>query len=68
MVMKRPFRLKKHTLVNWTTEQDIYLIEQQHLPLQDLMKVLPYSEDEIVERKHLLGLTRRERQMQRLLF
>lgn len=50
---------------NWTTEQDIYLIENSSLELSELCSCLPFSEDQIIERKEILGLIRRERQMRK---
>ena len=47
----------------WTIEQDIYLIENSALNLNELYKHLPYTEDQIRQRKQTLGLIRRERQM-----
>ncbi|QPF37102.1 acyl-CoA thioesterase [Acinetobacter sp. TTH0-4] len=47
----------------WTIEQDIYLIENSALNLNELCKHLPYTEDQIRQRKQTLGLIRRERQM-----
>lgn len=47
----------------WTIEQDIYLIENSALNLNELCKHLPYTEDQIRQRKQILGLIRRERQM-----
>ena len=47
----------------WTIEQDIYLIENSALNLNELRKHLPYTEDQIRQRKQILGLIRRERQM-----
>lgn len=47
----------------WTIEQDIYLIESSALNLNELCKHLPYTEDQIRQRKQTLGLIRRERQM-----
>jgi hypothetical protein len=66
MGMKRS-RLKP-TLVtsNWTTEQDCFLIENSGLPMEKLILDLPFSEEEIWARKALLGLVRRQRQMQRI--
>lgn len=60
---------KKHVLetdTTWTQEQDIYLIEHSHLSLEELCKLLPYSDHEILLRKKRLGLVRRTRQMNRL--
>ncbi|ALD03247.1 acyl-CoA thioesterase [Acinetobacter sp. TTH0-4] len=48
---------------DWTIEQDIYLIENSALNLNELCKHLPYTEDQIRQRKQTLGLIRRERQM-----
>ena len=45
----------------WTIEQDIYLIENSALNLNELCKHLPYTEDQIRQRKQILGLIRRER-------
>ena len=47
----------------WTIEQDIYLIENSALNLNELCKHLPYTEDQIRQRKQILGLIRREWQM-----
>ena len=47
----------------WTIEQDIYLIENSALNLNELRKHLPNTEDQIRQRKQILGLIRRERQM-----
>ena len=47
----------------WTIEEDIYLIENSALNLNELCKHLPYTEDQIRQRKQILGLIRRERQM-----
>ena len=47
----------------WTIEQDIYLIENSALNLNELRKHLPYTEEQIRQRKQTLGLIRRERQM-----
>nr|WP_252725630.1 hypothetical protein [Acinetobacter defluvii] len=51
----------------WTTDQDCYLIEHNHLSLQELCQYLPYSEEEIQMRRKVLGLTQRDRQMLKLL-
>ncbi|KAB0627324.1 acyl-CoA thioesterase [Acinetobacter gandensis] len=59
-------KLKNQLDVQWTTEQDCYLIENSTIPLEQLMNVLNFSEDEIHQRKEILGLYRRERQIQRM--
>lgn len=65
MNMKRPRRSKVIPVSTWTTEQDIYLIENSALDLSELCKQLPYNEEEITDRKEILGLIRREWQMRR---
>lgn len=64
--MKRRYRKKPELLSSWTTEQDIYLIEHNSLDLALLCEKLPYSADEILERKAVLGLIRREWQLKKL--
>lgn len=56
-------KLKNQLDVQWTTEQDCYLIENSTIPLEQLMN---FSEDEIHQSKEILGLYRRERQIQRM--
>lgn len=65
MNMKRPPRSKVIPISTWTTDQDIYLIENSALDMSELCKQLPYSEEEITDRKEILGLIRREWQMRR---
>ncbi|NNH35964.1 hypothetical protein HLH12_10480 [Acinetobacter sp. NIPH 2377] len=50
---------------NWTTEQDSYLIENYSLTFAELRIKLPFTDDQIVQRKERLGLLRRERQLRR---
>lgn len=50
----------------WTIDQDIFLIENNSLPLLDLKIYLPFTEDEIMDRKKRLGLIKRAKQMRRL--
>jgi hypothetical protein len=64
--MKKRLRKKPEVLSTWTTEQDIYLIEHNTLDLEILCQNLPYTRDEILERKAVLGLIRREWQLKRL--
>ncbi|OTG90936.1 acyl-CoA thioesterase [Acinetobacter sp. ANC 3813] len=61
--MKRPYRRKAISASVWTTEQDIFLIENSSRNLSELSAQLPYTEEQIAERKELLGLIRREWQM-----
>ncbi|ENX41161.1 hypothetical protein [Acinetobacter sp. NIPH 2100] len=50
----------------WTTEQDCLLIENSLLSIEELTQLLPFSEEEIQVRKAILGLVRRQRQMNRI--
>lgn len=45
----------------WITAEDILLIENSYLSVDELTKILPYSSEQIIERKAVLGLLRRER-------
>lgn len=63
--MKRPRKKIEYPDSKWTVEQDSFLIENSSLSNDDLIKNLPYSDEEIRERKELLGLIRRQRQMRR---
>ncbi|MDA3442659.1 acyl-CoA thioesterase [Acinetobacter bereziniae] len=63
--MKRQRKKHEFPKSNWTTEQDCYLIENSNLPINELMRNLPYSDDEIIDRKEILGLVRRARQMRK---
>ncbi len=63
--MKRPRKKPEFTASNWTTEQDCYLIEHSSMSIEELIVELPYSEDEIMARKEVLGLVRRARQMRK---
>ncbi|ENV33203.1 hypothetical protein [Acinetobacter gerneri] len=55
-----PSRHKRHKqnypLTSWSTDQDCLLIEYNFLSLDYLSEMLPYSIDEINERKEFLGL------------
>lgn len=62
---KRPYRKAVIPVSNWSTEHDCYLIEHSLQSNDELAKVLPYSADEINERKDILGLIRRNRQLRR---
>lgn len=50
----------------WQIEQDCFLIEHNHLPLHELQQQLALSADEIQQRREVLGLVRRQRQLHRL--
>ena len=50
---------------SWTTEQDGYLIENHSLTFAELRINLPFTDDQIIQRKEILGLSRRERQLRR---
>lgn len=63
--MKRPRKKPEYSASNWTTEQDCYLIEHSSMSIEELIVELPYSEDEIMARKEVLGLVRRARQMRK---
>ena len=67
--MSRPhFRKDQQKLTDqiWTEEQDIYLIENNHLTIEEIAAKLPYDEDQILMRKKRLGLIRRTKQLRRL--
>lgn len=52
---------------HWTREQDIYLIENNHLPLEQLCTALHSNEEEIMARRKVLGLVTRNKQLRKLL-
>lgn len=51
----------------WSTAQDVYFIEHVQHSLAELSIVLAKSEEEIQQRKQVLGLVRRQRQMRKFL-
>ena len=65
--MKRPPKCKVVQKSTWTTEQDIYLIENSLQSIDELLKHRPYSEDEILDRKKTLGLIKREWQLRKFI-
>ena len=65
--MKRQSKKSEHITSNWTTEQDSFLIENSVMGIEKLINHLPFTEDEIIKRKDVLGLTRRHRQMRKFL-
>jgi len=64
--MKRSRFKPEFPAPNWSTEQDCFLIENSALPIELLILNLPFSEEEIRARKAVLGLVRRQRQMNRM--
>ena len=49
----------------WSKEQDIYLIENNHLAIEQLIEKLSFDADEIMERRKILGLLTRTRQLRK---
>ncbi|MCL6248223.1 acyl-CoA thioesterase [Acinetobacter sp. ANC 4945] len=68
--MRNLKRQQKLTVSNviWSTEQDAVLIEHADLAMSELIQRLGFSEEDILQRKEVLGLNRRARQIQRLYF
>ncbi|WP_081401833.1 hypothetical protein [Acinetobacter dispersus] len=64
--MKRSHIKPELIASTWTTEQDCFLIENSSLSIEELIEHLPFSEEEIRVRKSVLGLIRRQRQMNRM--
>lgn len=50
----------------WTTEEDIYLIDNQELPLEEQAAKICCTEDEVSDRRAVLGLIQRARAIIRL--
>ena len=65
--MKRSRKKPEYLLTKWTTDQDCFLIENSELPIDELIKHLGFDEEEILSRKEILGLTRRQRKMRKYL-
>ncbi len=63
--MKRHHKKSEHINSNWTTEQDSFLIENSSMPIEGLINQLPFTEDEIINRKELLGLNKRQKQLRK---
>lgn len=63
--MKRHRKKPEFPKTNWTTEQDCFLIENSDLSIIELLNYLPFSDEEILDRKEVLGLIRRARQMRK---
>jgi hypothetical protein len=53
-------KIRKLQNPEWSTEQDIFLIENNHLSIDELVEILPFNSEEIIDRKGILGLIRRE--------
>ncbi|WP_228258859.1 hypothetical protein [Acinetobacter ihumii] len=51
--------------VTWTVEMDSILIEHVMLDISELVLILDVEETEILERKKVLGLLRRARQLRK---
>ena len=49
----------------WSKEQDIYLIENNHLAIEQLIEKLSFDADEIMERRKILVLLTRTRQLRK---
>lgn len=44
-------KIRKLQNSSWSTEQDIFLIENNHLSIDELVEILPFNGEEIVDRK-----------------
>lgn len=66
--MKRKVTRAKDLLNDerWTVAQDCYLIENQNLSIEALASTLPFTVDDIVNRRQLLGLERRAMAIMRM--
>lgn len=51
---------------HWSKEQDIFLIEHNQLPIEQLSQQLKFSEEEIIARRKVLGLITRTKQLRKL--
>lgn len=49
----------------WSKEQDIFLIEYNHLDLEQLSEALSFDADEIMQRRKILGLITRNKQLKK---
>ena len=61
--MKRHRKKSEYINSNWMIEQDSFLIENSSMPIEGLINQLPFTEDEIINRKELLGLNKRQKQL-----
>lgn len=66
-----PNRLRRHKnkiqYTEWSTDQDCLLIEHFKTPMDVLLQMLPYSEQEILARKEMLGLLTRAKQLRKVI-
>lgn len=65
--MKRSRKKPEYILTKSTTDQDCFLIENSELSIEELIKHLGFDEEEIISRKEIFGLSRRQRQMRKYL-
>ncbi|MDH0835778.1 acyl-CoA thioesterase [Acinetobacter johnsonii] len=63
--MKRHRKKSEYINSNWMIEQDSFLIENSSMPIEGLINQLPFTEDEIINRKELLGLNKRQKQLRK---
>jgi hypothetical protein len=66
MIARNKHRLKKIKQTSWPVMHDILLIENNDLEISALLLLLPYTEQEIQDRRQVLGLIRRIRQLNRI--
>lgn len=59
-------RNRKKNVSGWSTDQDCLLIEKANFQLSELVEMLPYSEDEIINRKRELGLIKSAKTVKRV--
>ena len=63
----RQMRKPNHAqFANWTLQHDSYLIENNDLAMEVLKQTLPFSDEEIMARRKVLGLVTRIRQLKKL--
>jgi hypothetical protein len=68
--MSRNYRGRKSTLQDyenqqWSTDEDVFLMENQDMPLDEQAAHLSRSTDEISQRRGTLGILRRVRAVMR---
>ena len=64
--MNRNYRGRKTTLLDyenqqWSTDEDVFLMENQDMPLEEQAAQLSRSTDDISQRRGTLGILRRAR-------
>lgn len=62
---RRPIYVDPNAKV-WTTKEDIYLIENQEVPLMEQAATIGCTEDEVSDRRGVLGLIQRARAIIRM--